>query len=116
MSAGSDVPALLLAQLRNLMGTQSCSQVRSIRCDTYILFPPGRLKDDDRIRSMHMNRIVDIVHISPPPSASTQFPSGTGSRPDARWTDERIPRTMMAGYTEDPLIHGHRPIRSYRIR
>ena len=58
MSAGSDVAALLLVQLRTLMGTQSCSQVRFIRCDQYSQFPLGRLRDDDRIRLMHMNRIV----------------------------------------------------------
>ena len=113
MSAGSDVTAHILAQLRTLMGTQSRSEVR-VGMTYKVCFPFGRLKGDDCIRLTHMNRIVDNVRVSPVHSTSTQFPSGLDMTRDGR--TKGFLRTMMPGYTEDPLVHDHRPIRSFRIR
>ena len=75
MSAGSDVAAHILAQVRTLMGTQSRSKVR-LGVTYEVCFLLGRLKGDDCIRLTHIDRIADNVLESLAHSTSTQFPSG----------------------------------------
>ena len=71
MSAGSDVAAYLLAQLRTLMRTQSRSKVR-LGVTYKVCYPLGILKGDDCIGLTHMNRIVDNGHVSSAHSTSTR--------------------------------------------